>query len=407
MLNIPINILPNVASQSGSLEGNSLPGESHDFNSLISSLNKGLFSNDTHCNLDVCEENISEVLSSLEEFIMELINSKEDIELNEDISFLQAIIPFILNNSENFNSMEESDYGKILSSFSENFDINKEFLNKEINLNELSSQDLMHLEFLKDIDKDFLNKLKSLDSLLDKKEMLIQKFEEFSKSYTLEDESSNIDVNGFYNAFKTNKEVSFKSSVELKDVSVDNIDSIEGIDTSDMIEFLNQNDNSSKSIDSINSSKPINFKTFVLNQETLVDDLHSTILNMKNSHLKQLKLKLSPKELGEMTIDISQLDNVSKIVLTVSNQDTLNIIKSNLKLILEHLKDAKLVSSDSSIVVQSEQSNKDTFSTFSGFNSKNNNNKKDTFDNLSNDNISSIDEQASLNTHSNILNILA
>lgn len=407
MINIPININAGSSTQNvftsqsfGASDVNS------GFNGLISLNNNKV--NSSECKSISLTENTSteessisidelkDFISSLEELISDLTIENEDIELNEDISFLQAIIPLIIQNEELLNSTDNN--------LNQLVDLISNKLNESAHEISSESNDLA-LEFIKHIDSDFIKNFEKLETLKLKKEALAESFQEFLGSKSMESEIDDIGINGFYNIFKTMSDSSNKTTMNLNDTA---IDSIESLDASDMIELLNHMNDSSKTMETSQSDKSINTNTFVLNQETLSEDLYSTIIHMKNINLKQLKLKLSPKELGDMTIDVSQLDNVSKIILTVSNQDTLNIIKSNLKEILEHLKSSGLISSESSITVQAEGSKKDSFSEFNGFYSnEKKQNKNSLADSATNIDSLSGTEDVQIKTNSRILNILA
>lgn len=407
MINIPINI------NAGSSTQNVFTSQSFGVSDVNSGFN-GLMSLNNKVNSSECKsisltentsteessisiDELKDFISSLEELISDLTIENEDIELNEDISFLQAIIPLIIQNEELLNSTDNNNLNQLVDLIS-----NK--LNESAHEISSESNDLA-LEFIKHIDSDFIKNFEKLETLQLKKEALAESFQEFLGSKSTESEIDDIGINGFYNIFKTMSDSSNKTTMNLNDTA---IDSIESLDASDMIELLNHMNDSSKTMETSQSDKSINTNTFVLNQETLSEDLYSTIIHMKNINLKQLKLKLSPKELGDMTIDVSQLDNVSKIILTVSNQDTLNIIKSNLKEILEHLKSSGLISSESSITVQAEGSKKDSFSEFNGFYSnEKKQNKNSLADSATNTDSLSGTEDVQIKTNSRILNILA
>lgn len=407
MINIPININTGSSTQNVFASQNSDVSDINSgFNGLIS-LNNNEANSFEDKSISLIEDTLAEessismdelkdFISSLEDFISDLTIENEDIELNEDISFLQAIIPLIIQNEELLNSTDNNPNQLV--------DLISDKLNESTYEISLESNDLT-LEFIKHINSDFVKNFEKLESFQLKKEALTESFQEFIESKSMENEIDNIGINGFYNTFKTMTDSSNKTTMNLNDTT---IDSLESLDASDMIELLNHMNDSSKTMETSHSDKSINVNTFVLNQETLSEDLHSTIIHMKNINLKQLKLKLSPKELGDMTIDVSQLDNVSKIILTVSNQDTLNIIKLNLKEILEHLKSSGLISSESSIIVQAESSKRDSFSEFNGFHSNENKQNKDNLTDsvLDTSSLSDI-EDVQIKTNSRILNILA
>jgi flagellar hook-length control protein FliK len=184
-------------------------------------------------------------------------------------------------------------------------------------------------------------------------------------SYTNKQE--NVDVNGFLNSIKVNDK-SFRdieSVLKNTDSSSDNSlsSNINSIDSSEFISFLSSMD-STKSAQStvlVNSNVNIENQTFIFDENTVANDLYTAIKDMNKVNLMQIKFRLTPKELGEMTIDISQLEEISKIKITVANKETFNVIRGNLDKIIEQLKDNGLVSSGSSIDIEMESSNNEGF----------------------------------------------
>ena len=88
---------------------------------------------------------------------------------------------------------------------------------------------------------------------------------------------------------------------------------------------------------------------------------------MKNNNINQLKIKLTPRELGDMVIDISKNNTDSVVKIIASNKDTLDIIKSNLSDITKHLREINLISDNSTVSVDSSSE----FSSFDGFSESN------------------------------------
>ena len=85
-----------------------------------------------------------------------------------------------------------------------------------------------------------------------------------------------------------------------------------------------------------------------------------------------------------MTIDISQINDVSNIKLIISNEDTLNLVKSNLSEIIENLKEKNLITDSSIVTIETEtKQNESSFSNTQDFSSNNNqrNNSKQTKEN--------------------------
>lgn len=373
-------------------------------------------------------------------------NTDEDSKLNEDISFLQSITPLLLYNYNDMTNTQENYSDKIaeiLSEFSNTLNqdqisdlknviedfvktSNLEFsledslkITTSDNLVDTNTLDINDLDLTPSNDKavnsdmtlnpdtniisevgnnegfDLFNKSE------DNQNKLLNELDVLKQNINKSNRKEDFDINGFYNSFKTDNK-------KINEVDIENID-IKSIDTIDAINLLNNINQQSVNNDTLDISNSIS-NNFILKQESLSEDLFNTISNMKNTDLKQLRLKLTPKELGEMTIDISQIDTLSKITLTVSNQDTLNLIKGNLREILEHLRQNDLISSNASITVNNGDSNKESFSSFSQSYSDDKNKKSNK--DLSISNISKLDlsddrTNNTIESNSDSLNILA
>ena len=114
-------------------------------------------------------------------------------------------------------------------------------------------------------------------------------------------------------------------------------------------------------------------QSFEFNPKTFPEDLSSTLIYMKNNNINQLKIKLTPRELGDMVIDISKTNTDSVVKIIASNKDTLDIIKSNLSDIAKHLREINLISDNSTVSVDSSSE----FSSFDGFSESNTNKKQE------------------------------
>lgn len=68
-----------------------------------------------------------------------------------------------------------------------------------------------------------------------------------------------------------------------------------------------------------------------INQNTFNEDIIKTIKYMETNNIKDLTVKITPKELGDVTINLTMEDGKMKAVLTASNKNAYNIINSNLQ----------------------------------------------------------------------------
>lgn len=71
-------------------------------------------------------------------------------------------------------------------------------------------------------------------------------------------------------------------------------------------------------------------KVMTANRVTFVEDMIKSVKFMENNNIKELTVKINPKELGEVIIKLTSEAGVMKAELTTSNKDAYNLLNSNL-----------------------------------------------------------------------------
>jgi flagellar hook-length control protein FliK len=74
-----------------------------------------------------------------------------------------------------------------------------------------------------------------------------------------------------------------------------------------------------------------NVQNLNLNKATFNSDMIKTLKYMDLNNVKQLTVKINPKELGDITINLVMEEGKMKAVLTASNKDAYNILNSNMQ----------------------------------------------------------------------------
>lgn len=90
------------------------------------------------------------------------------------------------------------------------------------------------------------------------------------------------------------------------------------------------------------STENIKVEELVIKKETMVDDIVKTVKFMDNGSLKNLTVKINPKELGEMVISIVMEDGKIKANVTASNKEAYNLINANLNEINNKLENSQI-----------------------------------------------------------------
>ncbi|OAA83224.1 flagellar hook-length control protein FliK [Clostridium ljungdahlii] len=74
-----------------------------------------------------------------------------------------------------------------------------------------------------------------------------------------------------------------------------------------------------------------NVENLNLNKATFNSDMIKTLKYMDLNNVKQLTVKINPKELGDITINLVMEEGKMKAVLTASNKDAYNLLNSNMQ----------------------------------------------------------------------------
>lgn len=105
--------------------------------------------------------------------------------------------------------------------------------------------------------------------------------------------------------------------------------------------FITQSMN--KNTLNINSNElDIENKPVIIRQEYLSKDIVKVITYLKNNDVQNLKLNITPKNLGEITINLTKSSTDTKILITISEQESFNLINKNLKEITQHLENTNI-----------------------------------------------------------------
>lgn len=255
---------------------------------------------------------------------------------------------------------------------------NNDFKNMEFmtNANELTTFDLdKNMELINKIIEDVNNELpndKSLDieSLINFKNEISEKYmtnkdkdDKLAEVFPIEDTLSSMklkyleskkssDENNIIEISSDlieNSNSSFDFSQSSSEQSKNNLNYLKDTDVDILKEIANKNQENNNlpllnqkltSFETTLSETVSNsLETQVIRQDFLKEDLINTVEYMDNNNIQKLSVKLTPKELGEMSIEFIKDGNISKLVLTLSKDETLAMVEKGLVDIKEHIKD--------------------------------------------------------------------
>lgn len=275
------------------------------------------------------EENTHEKdYSKINEILQQLINLlKNNDKKDKDINS-------ILNDIEKLNVSDE---------LKQELKLNKNMLNKIVNQNaELNKDNTNKSDDVQNLD------IMKLREILDNNTN--GDFEVISK--TTEEDTKSIDL---YN-FNSNRMDKFNSNKQRDDRS-DILEKLAGANG-------NKNGNFSqvinKSMD-INKTKNDNVNLKHI-ESNVMDDSIKAIKHMKTNDIQELTIKLRPKELGDMNIQLLKDSESMKAVVTVFNKDVFDSINKNITDLKQHLELTNVNIKDVSVQMHSDnRSTSDTF----------------------------------------------
>ena len=270
--------------------------------------------------------NIAEKIDSLTDLenIKSLLNSKLNLnEVENTKNILDAI--------ENLHTSSESNYSLELN----NNDM-KEIIN---NINYLTNEG-----------RNNSNKInESLNSLIDK---IKNQIKDLDKSSQEDSMYENLDTVGILNQSKIDE---YKSS---KGTSND-IEYLENIVSADDNSYINSfvGINEFNTVYRNSTSNDIPQPVTEIRQEFITEDIIKSVKYMKNSDLEELNVKLNPRNLGEISIKLSKNKEHSNLLITVDDNNILDLVNKNIEDIKKHLNDTDINIKDIVINVKSENEN--------------------------------------------------
>lgn len=268
--------------------------------------------------------NIAEKIDSLTD--LENIKSSLNSKLNE-VENTKNILDAI----ENLHTSSESNYSLELN----NNDM-KEIIN---NINYLINEG-----------RNNSNKInESLNSLIDK---IKNQIKDLDKSSQEDSMYENLDTVGILNQSKIDEYKSSKGTIN-------DIEYLENIVSADDNSYINSfvGINEFNTVYRNSTSNDIPQPVTEIRQEFITEDIIKSVKYMKNSDLEELNVKLNPRNLGEISIKLSKNKEHSNLLITVDDNNILDLVNKNIEYIKKHLNDTDINIKDIVINVKSENEN--------------------------------------------------
>ena len=320
----------------------------------------------------VSSDSLSTFKDFISEFKLEDENSGTNTNNKEDVDESLILYNLIYTLYEKFNIAEKIDSLTDLENI-------KSSLNSKLNLNEVentknildaienlhtSSESNYSLELNNNNMKEIINNInylinegrnnsnkinESLNLLIDK---IKNQIKDLDKSSQEDSMYENLDTVGILNQSKIDE---YKSS---KGTSND-IEYLENIVSADDNSYINSfvGINEFNTLYRNSTSNDIPQPVTEIRQEFITEDIIKSVKYMKNSDLEELNVKLNPRNLGEISIKLSKNKEHSNLLITVDDNNILDLVNKNIEDIKKHLNDTDINIKDIVINVKSENEN--------------------------------------------------
>ena len=320
----------------------------------------------------VSSDSLSTFKDFISEFKLEDENSGTNTNNKEDVDESLILYNLIYTLYEKFNIAEKIDSLTDLENI-------KSSLNSKLNLNEVentknildaienlhtSSESNYSLELNNNDMKEIINNInylinegrnnsnkinESLNSLIDK---IKNQIKDLDKSSQEDSMYENLDTVGILNQSKIDE---YKSS---KGTSND-LEYLENIVSADDNSYINSfvGINEFNTVYRNSTSNDIPQPVTEIRQEFITEDIIKSVKYIKNSDLEELNVKLNPRNLGEISIKLSKNKEHSNLLITVDDNNILDLVNKNIEDIKKHLNDTDINIKDIVINVKSENEN--------------------------------------------------
>lgn len=329
------------------------------------------------------------IFDNVLEGIFEDSDKSEDIDYNLILNLLNNLKLF--NNQENLQHMDEVhiNLDKVESSANVCSNTNETELNiisngNENDMNLLSSEEF---EILKSLKNNFENKLEIINNetigikLNDKEIEVLKKLDNIMSNNKIGNDNEIPEIKKLDNVEIENSE----NRINDKIVNNEKFSQLETNNATDKLNLIRNNELDEKIDKELNTLENIlngdNDNNFIINnnplinkdtnlinvasrqeiptirQEYIGEDIIKTIKYLKSSGQEEITIKISPRELGDMTIKLINNHEEASVAIVISKSDVFNLVNENQSEIAKHLKDLNINVKDISVEMKGNTQN--------------------------------------------------
>ncbi|WP_315077747.1 flagellar hook-length control protein FliK [uncultured Clostridium sp.] len=287
--------------------------------------------------VEVVNENVNDKDVNVEDKINEIEEKIDNASKDEIIEMLNSIFNMLSSVKDENIDMKDLN-SDILNSIINNLGKENSALPKLLeNLLTASESPLTNL--LNSDNKDLLNKLLSkLGNKLDEDTDVSNKVKDLMSQISSSLENKENKTSNFNTAFK-NFEQNANSQMNNQNIEEEKVPT----STSDEDDFLNKLLNNNKDdsvlnkINLLSSRNEINSnnvavptESVTINKATMGDDLIKNVKLMITNSMKELTVKINPKDLGQVTISLIQENGIMKANIKANSKETFELLSQNL-----------------------------------------------------------------------------
>ena len=296
---------------------------------------------------------IKDVIQSYEkDELIEFVEDDKEDELNKIDENLIILANRIFNNIS-YKEKQQFDITEDNADFKNNTQMDMNIVNNNVNKQQEIVDNLIA----------FVESSSNKDNIQNKIDFIKKTFDFNEVKSKLTDlVESNFNLQNSKDEFTNNVEKSLDFASELEAISNFKVlsmkDNIKVNDSKNEINFLNNiamtNNNANLEV------KTENLEPHVVRSEYIANDIVESINYLKVNNLEEIKVKMNPKDLGELHIKIIKENNVEKVFITLHNSESFKLVKDNVAEIKNHLNNLDINVNEVNVEMKSE--NRDDFS---------------------------------------------
>lgn len=353
-LNISMQIMNNFQ---GSANGSTSSSSKDQFEGLLNALKTNVEDSELTLNANDNTEDVDYTLIQQLMNLLQQIGQIDDsgklnlLDKDTDIN-LDTLVDFVKN--QNMNQLQTKDIDNLIESLVKSGEMK---LTSPENLNEEVLNKIKEILNSKSSNKDTLDNVKSNNNVLDS----------LNEESKVQDTNKNLDVN--FNTINKKQEKDSYAQLDImtlntkpnmiKTTELDNSDK----DLNTLEDILGEKNNNQIIFSpGVNTTSGTNENAEVMTnppvkeirQEFIGDDVVKTVRYLKANGLEEINIKISPRELGEMTIKLIKHAEETKVAITISKDDVFDLVNKNVGDIVKHLNDLNIKVKEVSVDIKND-----------------------------------------------------